>query len=510
MRLFFKYLLWFFSFLTVVILYLLQTQLGHHTLAQFLSSYLTKNSNNRLEVYSLKIDSYPILEMNITINDRADVHLKGIVDNSKIDMNYHLVGESFHFNSLKLEDSLDIKGEISGILSSLSIKGDGTLFDGDVDFSFRKELDAFYNMSLILRDVDSKKVLKFLHHKELIDGRADIDAKFKRFSKYQKDGKAVIIIRDAKMPTVSGGVDFGLKSEIEFKDVEYLYRGGIKSKIGNLTIVDGYFHQRKKEAHGLYSITLKDLSYFEPFLKHKYQGGFEGEGKFEYRDGIYVTGESDKFGGITKYNYKKDSVELELKGVSLVKLLEFFSYPKLLSAKVYGSIDYEIADKIVLINTKLKETRFRKTKITDMISKTIGIDMLQDVYNNSSFVGGYENHILKSTLKIDNGKRHVYLTDTKMSSKNNSINSKFEVKIAGQELYGDIYGTLKNPKVSIDMKKLLKYQLNKRLGDLLGTKNRESIKKEFKSVKKDVTKTLEKIDVKSVKEKAKSFLNDFF
>jgi len=82
--------------------------------------------------------------------------------------------------------------------------------------------------------------------------------------------------------------------------------------------------------------------------------------------------------------------------------------------------------------------------------------------------------------------------------------------IGGQELYGGIYGTLKNPKVSIDMQKTLKYQLQKQIGSLLGIGKQELIKRKLNSVKEDVSKTLEEVDVERVKEKAKSFLNDFF
>ena len=510
MRLFFKYLLWLLSFLTVIVFYLLQTTLGHYTLAQTLSSYLSKKTKNHLEVSSLKIEAYPIIKMNIAINRGATIQLKGTISKSNIDINYHLIGDSFDYAHIHLKDKLNIKGHISGLPTTPFVKGEGELFDGKAEFNFIKTAQNFQDMKIHLTGVDSEKVLNFLHYKPLITGKAEIEATFNRFSKYQKDGKALILMQNANMPTVSGAVPFGLKTEIQFKNIEYFYKGGIKSKIGNLTIIDGYYHHSKHEASAKYAINLKELAYFEPFLKRKYRGSFESEGSIRYQKGITVTGKSNKFDGLLSYEYHKNSLELNLKGVSLVKLLKFFSYPALLSAKVYGSIDYAIADKIVLMNTKLKETRFRKTKMTDMIFASTGIDMLQDVYNKSSFVGGYQNNLLKSTLKIDNGVRHVYLTNTQMNSKTNAINSKFEVKIAGEELYGDIYGTLENPKVSIDMQKLLKYQLNKQIGNFLGTERKEVIKKEFNSVKDEVSKTLEEIDVDSVKEKAKSFLNGFF
>jgi hypothetical protein len=509
---FWKYLLWFLSFLTIVIFYLLNTSLGHYTIAQTLSSVLSKKTKNTLEVSSLNIDNYPNIRMNIKINNGATAFIDGIVNGKELDIDYHLVGDSFRYNAFKLNEKIDIKGHAWGQLSQPFIEGEGKLFEGEVAFSFIKTAKAFKNLKMALRNVNSEKVLLHLKKKPLLVGKADINAYFKYFSKHKSDGDALVYMKRATMPRVSGTVPFSFKSKMKFKDMEYFYDIGIKSDIGNMIVADGYYHKSKHESKANYAVDIKELSYFENFLKHKYRGGFQSEGAMSYyKKKLIVTGQSNKFGGLLKYKYVKEKIELNLYGVSLVKLLRFFSYPPLLSAKVYGSIDYHIKDKIVLMNTTLKEAKFRKTKMTDMIFNTTGIDMLKDTYDKSSFVGGYENSILSSTLKIDNGSdKHVYLTDTKMYSKTNAIQSKFEVKIVGEELYGDIYGTLKNPKVSIDMQKLLKYQLNKRLGEWLGTEQKEEITQKLNSVKEDVSKTLEKVDVESVKEKAKSFLNGFF
>jgi len=146
-----------------------------------------------------------------------------------------------------------------------------------------------------------------------------------------------------------------------------------------------------------------------------------------------------------------------------------------------------------------------------MLYKTAGIDLLSGTYDKSTFTGGYQNNILTSELRIDDGKSHLYLVDTKMNSKSNSVNSKFEIKMQGQEIYGDIYGTLQDPKVSVDMSRLLKYQMNKQMGAWLGTEKSDVVKKELKSVKKDVVKKLEDIDVvDDVTQTAKSLLNGFF
>jgi len=512
MKVFWKYLLWLLSFLTIVVFYLLNTSLGHYTMAQSLSFFLSKKTKNSLKVSSLNIDNYPKVSMNIEINSGAIASFKGEVDGRKLDMEYHLTGNSFHYNSIDLKEKLDIKGHMSGLYSQLSVEGEGKIFEGDVAFSFIKTAKEFKNVKIALRDVNSKNVLIHLKKKPLLRGKADINAYFRHFSKYKRDGEALIYMKKATMPLVSGDVAFSFKSKVKLKDIEYFYDIGVKSDIGNMIVADGYYHKSKHEAKANYALDLKELAYFEKFLKHKYSGSFQSEGEMKYyKKELMVTGQSNKFEGLLKYKYAKEKLELNLYGVSLVKLLRFFSYPPLLSAKVYGSIDYHIKDKIILINSKLKRTKFRKTKMTNMIFNKTGIDILKDTYNDSSFIAGYQKSVLYSTLKIDNGSdKHLYLTDTKLYSKTNAIKSKFEVKIAGQELYGGIYGTLKNPKVSIDMQKVLKYQLKKQIGSFLGTEKKELIKQKLNSVKSDVSKTLEEVDVQSVKEKAKSFLNGFF
>jgi uncharacterized Zn finger protein len=52
--------------------------------------------------------------------------------------------------------------------------------------------------------------------------------------------------------------------------------------------------------------------------------------------------------------------------------------------------------------------------------------------------------------------------------------------------------------------------MNKQMGAWLGTENSKVVKKELKSVKKDVTDKLKDIDVEDVTETAKSFIDGFF
>jgi hypothetical protein len=511
MRTFIKYFLLFLSSLSILFFYLINTSLGHENLGYLVEDYLSKKTYNNIKVHSLNLEKYPKIVMDLTVNGRANLLLKGEVDKYKIDMDYHLKGEEFKFNNFSIEDDIDIKGSLTGPFSALIVEGKGQVFDGNIIYGFTKVPKKIKDMNIILYGADSQKVLKFLKRPLIIEGKVDIEAEFKFFSKYKKLGQAKISMAKALMQDVAPNIPFSLNSNIDFDDIAYKYEGTINSKIGNLNIKNGEYHQSKKVTQADYELHLKDLAYFEKFLKHKYIGSLDSNGSVIYNNGLLVEGYTEKFGGKLEYIYKKNSIDLNLKEVYLERLLEQFSYPTLLRSDVSGTISYDMDDKIVLINTELRKTRFIKTKITRMLYKTAGIDLLSGTYDKSTFTGGYQNNILTSELRIDDGKSHLYLVDTKMNSKSNSVNSKFEIKMQGQEIYGDIYGTLQDPKVSVDMSRLLKYQMNKQMGAWLGTEKSDVVKKELNGVKKDVVKKLEDIDVvDDVTQTAKSLLNGFF
>jgi len=511
MKAFWKYLLWLLSFFTLVTYYLFYTSLGEGTLRHFLGNYLSDKTGNHLEVNHLNLKNYPIVSMMVVINNGAEVTLKGTANIREINMDYHLIGDTLHYNGIHLNEKMNITGNMSGTTSELLITGKGEVFEGTTQFNFVKTPSYFKYTNINLKDVNAQKVLTFLHRRAVVKGKADIDANFKHYERYKKDGDVLIHMKRAFVPSLIGTVPFALKTKIKFSDLEYFYDVGIKSKIGTCIVSDGYYHQSKKEAKAHYILDIKELAYFKKFFKHRFNGGFASSGTMTYRDKkILLTGTTKQFGGLAEYSYAQKTLKVNMEGISLVKALKLFSYPTVLSSDIYGTVDFNLKDKMVFINTRLKKTQFRKNKMTDTIFNSTGIDVLKDVYNNSSFVGGYQNSVLHSTLIIDNGKKYLYLTNTRMNSKANTIDSDFKLKIDGEEIYGEIYGTLKDPKFSIDVQKFIKRKLSKTLGKWGGTKKREAVARKINAVKSDVSKKLEEIDVEKIKKKTKHFLNGFF
>ena len=476
MKNFLKYLLWLCSFCILIIFYLFFTTLGHNSLGFMLGKYLSKKTSNKIVVSNLNLENYPQLRVDIKVNDTATVHLEGIASSQEVDMSYHLYGKRYHWNNFFIDSPLDIKGEMKGMTSNLMVEGEGRAFDGNITFSFIKSSKKFKDMDIFLTNAKSKEVLKFLKQEALIKGRVNIKSQFKVFSKYERDGIAHVTMRRAFMPSVAPYVPFKLQSTIGFKDMTYDVDGQINSDIGSLELKEGHYNKIRKEGGGKYLLHLSELSYFDEILKRRYTGPLDTNGSVVYRDGrVRVEGITDKFDGELKYLYTRDTLILILKKISLEKVLKQLNYPTLLTAKVDGKVDYNLKDNIMLIDTKLKEARFKRTKMTDMILKTGKINILTDVYNNSSFVAGYQNEQLTAVLKIANQFNHIYLNNATLNRKKNTIDSDFELKINGQEVFGRITGSLKHPSVSIDMKRLIKEQIKQRIDSFFGHGNIKNI-----------------------------------
>jgi hypothetical protein len=503
MRVFIKYFIWLLSLLSLVIYYLLGTTLGHNHLGYFLEKHYSKKLNNKLEILSLNIDNYPYIEAKIEINDRATLFLKGNSDSQKIDMQYRLKGESFQWNHYLLNDPIDLRGSIRGTSTKLFVKGEGEIFHGKTIYSFIRKSSDIHDLNVLLNDINSTELLAFLQYDIEVEGRADIAIEFEHFSEFRKNGVVKISMKRAILPKLLKGEAFSLYAEVGYRDLFNDFFFEIDSDVGKLRVAHGYYNKAAGLLKAEYGLHIEDLAYFEKFLGHKYRGEFNTAGEAKYELGkLSLLGDTTSYGGLLEYDYSDENLELVFKSVSLEKLLRQLSFPALLSANLFGTASYNIKEKIILMDTKLKNTRFRRTNMTETIYKFTGVDIRKDLYNNSLFRGDYRDSVLSALLKIDNGVNHLYLRNVKMNSITNEVSANFEVFIDGQEFLGKIYGTLKDPKVSLDMGKLIRYEIHKKIQSFFGTGK--------SSAKQQIDQASQEVNLTKIAPKNRPFLEGFF
>lgn len=490
-----------------MVYYLLGTALGHLTIASLSEEYLSQKMNNKIEIERLYLNNYPYIESQLKINESATLWLKGEFDFDDLQMQYHLKGETFQWHKVSMPYPINLKGTLQGTASSLKIQGEGSAFDGNTSYSFIRTPKRLENVRLNLDDVNATQLLTFLNYKTLLVGKMNMAMKFDYYTPYQKRGSSIVKMEKALLPDVSSVLPFSFDATILFDDLVHQFNADFSSEVGKLRFANGYYNKSARLLTADYGLQIKELAYFQELTKHKFTGLFNTAGNLKYETNqLVVKGDTTHLEGLVEYTYQNDLIEFKFQAVALEKILQQLAFPALLSARVDGTASYNLKEEIVLVNTKLKKTRFRRTKMVDMIYQYTGIDILKDEYNDSVFTAAYEDSILTSYLRIDNGINHLYLNDTRMNAKTNGVSSDFEVKLDGQKFFGEIYGTLENPKVNLDMSKLIKYQLNKKIENFFGQGkplNRKNTKEKLDDIKNDL-----KID--KIKQKTRKYLDGFF
>ncbi len=176
---------------------------------------------------------------------------------------------------------------------------------------------------------------------------------------------------------------------------------------------------------------------------------------------------------MTDFLYKGEVLYVDFEDTSLKYILNLFSYPVLMDARLNGSVNYDFSKELLLVNTKLNHAKFlSKERIDDIYDKS-GIDLSYEVFDKSSIAFKYQNDIVLGDIKLANDKGHIFLTNAKINTKDDTVDAYFDVDLQKRAFSGKVYGTLDHTKVNLDFQKLIKYEMNKQMDGIMGQGNRE-------------------------------------
>ncbi len=505
----FKYLLWFFGFLMLVLYYFFMTKSGEERLCGWGGSYLSKELNNSIEIKSLNLWNYPKISTTLRINSLTDLDLEGeISSRGYVALNYHLKGQGFRFDNLRVEDKIDLQGTIHGKLQRLSIDGKGELFGGKGDYQLIKEGDHYSDLVLHLKEIKTAPLMKLAGVEKPVHARLDLNGTFSEISKLHQKGEAWFALHQIKIDSIEENLSIS-KAYVHISDALYRFNGKLEaSHLGEILIEEGEYHGINRELMAQYNLDIPKLERLEPYVGHRYYGQLKSQGKLKYSasKGVDIQGKSHDFGGDLKYHFFNNHLQMHLRGVELARLLQLYGYPAPLKAELFGSVDYSVKNERLLVDTKLRKAHFQKSQLTEMLRKTAGIDLRKHLFDKSHLMGTYHHGLFEATLKVDDGKEHLYFNDIKLHTQKETIESRFELKMHHQEIYGTVHGSLKNPQISIDMKKLLRYQMDQQIGSILEHTKDKNIQKDINQVKE----ILNGVDMDQVTDQAKKLFEGLF
>jgi len=302
----------------------------------------------------------------------------------------------------------------------------------------------------------------------LPSGKANIDAHFTHINEKKKEGHLDFNLKEGKY----SALPLTLNAKADIQNHLITFTSDATLSTANIHISKGEYNLDTNRSKAFYTVKTNNLTPLEPLIG-KYMGSFSTSGEITYDKLFQVRGLSSSFGGMIDFLYKKDMLYIDLEKVSLNRFMDLFPYPKMLDAQVNGTINYNYKQEKLLVKTKLNNTKFLGSDLVQTIYSKSGVNMLKEVFPNSTLIATYQDKILLGDVILKNKQSHFYLTNTKMDKKHNTINAYFDLKMQGQEFSGKVFGSLDDPKVNLNMQKLIRYQMDKQLDTYMGKGNRK-------------------------------------
>ncbi len=430
-----KYIIFIIVFISLILFYFLYTPLGNQHIYSSVSYILTKKAGLDIDVESINIQQYPYLEADMLVEDKYNLKLKGFLENNKLDMDYTLTSNCIQSTVCTIDDEIHIIGHINGPLGKAKVTGEGKALDGDISYEWLKQEDTFKDINLVLNDINSSKLFTLLGQTALLEGKANARIHFDRISQESKKGE---IFYDIKKSDFSGLlVDLHAKIDIDNKDQTFII--DVIAPELTLHLTKGRYNQDKNYAHAFYALDIKELSHLEKLLDYKYVGPFYAFGEIEYDKHIIIKGLSKSFGGLIDFMYEKDTLKADLTDVPFRNFITKLSYKPLLDANTRGQMGYDFLSKSITINTKLKNAKFLPSELLDTLSEKSGINMREEVFDDSSLNLTYKDDILTGDIRFSNKENHLLLNDAKVNLTKKSIESTIDLQTHKYRLSGETY-----------------------------------------------------------------------
>ena len=205
------------------------------------------------------------------------------------------------------------------------------------------------------------------------------------------------------------------------------------------------------------------------------QGDIKINGDVKFKDYLTASFNSNKFGGQIDGTLVKDLLEVSIKDINSLKLLNMMFYPEIYDSKINLNLNYDIKSKKGNSNLVMNNGKFLVNQVSETIKKFIKKDLTTEIYEVAKIKTKIDNQKLDSTLlmtshnsKISSDKFFVNLETSEIDSKINLEYYKYKIGLILTE-------DLTSPKVDIDANELLKSKaktkvseaIEKKLGDKL-------------------------------------------
>ncbi len=443
-------------------------------------------------------------DFNITIpHTNFEMNLDAKLKDDDVDYSYKFISNLFKISSsgkiipspLKtdIKYNLDVKelavlkpmtgADVRGALRiNGSIKGDEVklVVDGKSDFaSSDTRFEAIFkefapaSINATIKNLKLAKALYMLKQPHYTDGILSLDADISDVRSGNLKGRVVTSVKNGLLNSKYMTKAYGFKTKMprtifNMSAVSTLSGEMIDSKLNfnsnlaDFDITKARLNLKESSLLSDYKVKVHNLDKFFFVTERHMKGSIIANGELKKSSDLTLTIESKVAGGKIDALLHNDDFHADIVSVQTLDALHMLIYPEVFKSSLDAKLDYNLASEQGVLSGHLTDGIFTKNQIFKLLKKHAKLNLYREKFNGNINAKINKENVLVS-LDLKSRKSSIKTLNTQLNTKTKIVDSKIAVVADKEPLGFTLKGKISNPKVSIDMKKLMKTKVGKKV-----------------------------------------------
>ena len=421
------------------------------------------------------------LDTNVKLKNKSgdfvfnfDSQLIQLLTNGAIDLNSLNINSKYKISvdklamlepiiKTKLNGSFSTKGAVKGDKKSMEVVGNSNIANSITTYYILLKDLAVDKVKANIKNAKLDKILDIVNQPSYAKANLNLDVDINSLK--DLDGNIITTLDNGILNKKIVKKDFNISlpknATFDLKAVTNLDKNIVDTKLSLKTFVANI--QTKKTQFDIktatlntdYTAKISDLGKLYFITKQKMQGDLKIDGNVKFKDHLDASFSSNKFGGNINGTFIKEKLDLKIKDVDSLKLLDMLYYPKVYTSKIDLKLDYDIKTKKGISDLVMNNGKFLPNQLSQTIKKFIKKDLTTEIYKIANVKTKIDDKKLDSTLLMQSANSEIKSNKMYMDLEKSKIDAFFDIKYYEYKSSLDLKGKLTSPKVKVDTSKLI-------------------------------------------------------
>jgi len=268
------------------------------------------------------------------------------------------------------------------------------------------------------------------------------------------------------------------------------FEGNAKNLLGEVYFNEGVYQLRDKTLKLNYRTNVDDLSKLQPYIKQKLVGSMKLEGQLNKDKNLTITGTTYDLDGTLDFKLQDKNLQLNMKKLSLIRVMKMLNYPQLFKASIDGELNYSLKNKNGKVNTLLKKAQLLPNNFSELVKEFNGFDLSKERFDESRLTATIEREDISFQFMAENESTKIAILPAHIKRETNQIDAHYRIEIQNRDIGGTIRGDMESPSINIDSSDYLRKEVSnvitehsetlKNIG--IGEREQEKVKSFFDSL----------------------------